>query len=113
MPEISDYKKLFTDVSSLLEEARRRTVRQINTVITQTYWEIGRLIVEEEQKGSERAKYREYLINRLSNDLTKQYKRGFSETNLKMMRTFYLKYPHLGKSQTLSDESVLISRWVG
>ncbi|MFH1450331.1 MAG: DUF1016 N-terminal domain-containing protein, partial [bacterium] len=56
-----NYQDLFQRVSNLLETARRKTVRQINTVITQTYWEIGKLIVEEEQKGRERAEYGEYL----------------------------------------------------
>ncbi|MBU2599656.1 DUF1016 family protein [bacterium] len=90
-----NYQDLFQRVSNLLETARRKTVRQINTVITQTYWEIGKLIVEEEQKGRERAEYGEYLISRLSKDLTKKFGRGFTMANLKNIRQFYLAYPKL------------------
>lgn len=90
-----DYSELLQKISNIIEEARKKTVRQINTIITQTYWEIGRLIVEEEQKGKERAKYGEELIKRLSRDLTKQFGKGFTETNLKYMRQFYIIYPKL------------------
>ena len=48
---IKNYSELFGNISSLLEEARRKTVRQINTVMVETYWRVGWLIVEEEQKG--------------------------------------------------------------
>lgn len=89
----ADYKGLLERVSNLLERTRRETVRRINTVIVQTYWEIGRLIVEEEQKGTERARYGEYLIQRLARDLTKRFGKGFTDTNLKYMRQFYLTYP--------------------
>ena len=51
----SDYKSLLDRVSTLIEEARRKAVKQVNTIIVHTYWEIGSIIVEEEQKGEERA----------------------------------------------------------
>ena len=91
----ADYKGLLERVSNLLERARRETVRRINTVIVQTYWGIGRLIIEEEQKGTERARYGEYLIQRLSRDLIKRFGRGFTERNLWAMKQFYLTYPKL------------------
>lgn len=90
-----NYISLLNRVSGIIEEARRKTVRQINTIITQTYWEIGRLIVEEEQKGRERAKYGEYLIEKLSKDLTRKFGKGFDVANIKNMRQFYLTYPKL------------------
>lgn len=93
--ESSNYQNLLQEVSNLLETARRKTVRQINTIITQTYWQIGRLIVEEEQKGRERAGYGEYLISRLSKDLTKKFEKGFTIANLKNVRQFYFVYPKL------------------
>ncbi|MFH1231713.1 MAG: PDDEXK nuclease domain-containing protein [Planctomycetota bacterium] len=99
----STYSGLLNRVSTLLQEARRKTVRQINTVITTTYWHIGAIIVEEEQKGKERADYGEYLIKRLSNDLTKRFGKGFSERNLRNIRAFYLGFPI---RQTLSAESI-------
>jgi predicted nuclease of restriction endonuclease-like (RecB) superfamily len=69
--------------------------------MTKTYFKIGKLIVEEEQKGKQRAVYGEKLITELSKELTQEYGKGFSTTNLKQMRTFYLTY---SKGQTLSDE---------
>jgi predicted nuclease of restriction endonuclease-like (RecB) superfamily len=62
-------------------------------VLTATYWDMGRRIVEFEQAGSKRADYGEELLKRLSQDLTKQFKRGFSVDNLELMRLFYLSYP--------------------
>lgn len=84
----SNYSHLFGNISSLLEEARRKTVRQINTVMVETYWQVGRLIVEEEQKGQEKAKYGEYLIKKLSQDLTKKFGRGFDVANVWNIRQF-------------------------
>lgn len=91
----TDYRSFLARVSDLLEQARRKTVRQVNTVITYTYWKIGKLVVEEEQRGKERAKYGEYLIQRLSKDLTRRFGRGFTERNLWAIRQFYLTYPIL------------------
>jgi len=85
-----DYGQLVTDISGLLEEARRSSVRVVNSIMTATYWRIGKRIVEFEQGGKERAEYGEYLIKRLSKDLTVQYGRGFSKRNLEQMRAFYL-----------------------
>ena len=99
----SDYNSLFDRVSTLIEKARRKAVKQINTIIVQTYWEIGRLIVEEEQKGEEKADYGTALIVELSKDLTKRYGKGFSKSNLFLMRKFYLTYPPQ-KFQTVSGK---------
>ena len=98
-----DYKSLLDSVSTLVKEARRKAVKQVNTIIAQTYWEIGMLIVEKEQKGKERAEYGERVLKGLANDLTKKYGRGFSERNLEMIRKFYIAYPHI--SQTASAKS--------
>jgi len=97
-----NYKGLVKRVFLLIEEARRKTVRQINTIITQTYWEIGRLIVEEEQKGKQRARYGEQLIKKLSNDLTRQFGKGFTDRGLRAFRQFYLFYPKLYAVRTKS-----------
>ena len=91
----SKYGELFNKVSKLLEEARQRTVRQINTIMAETYWQIGILIVEEEQRGKERAQYGEELVKKLSNDLIKRVGRGFTTANLWNMRHFYSAYPKL------------------
>jgi len=88
-----DFGSFLARVSDLLEQARKKTVRQVNTVIVHTYWKIGKLIVEEEQKGTNRAQYGEYLLQKLARDLTKRFGKGFTETNLRYMRQFYLAYP--------------------
>lgn len=65
----ADYGRLVTDLSVLLEQARRTAVRAVNNVLTATYWEIGRRIVDHKQGGRERAAYGERLLARLSKDL--------------------------------------------
>ena len=71
----TDYGSFLTRISSLLEQARRKTVRQVNTVIIHTYWEIGHLIVEEEQKCTNRAQYGKYLPQSLQGILLKDLAR--------------------------------------
>ena len=88
-------------IVELLKNARQSVVRAVNQTMVLTYFEIGRMIVEEQQNGKERAKYGKELIDELSNTLTKEFGKGFSSTNLKQMRQFYLSY---SKGQTLSDE---------
>jgi predicted nuclease of restriction endonuclease-like (RecB) superfamily len=85
-----EYGRLISDISDLLEQARRRAARSVNSILTATYWNIGRRIVEYEQQGQERAPYGERLLDRLSRDLTPKLGRGFSERNLEQMRAFYL-----------------------
>jgi predicted nuclease of restriction endonuclease-like (RecB) superfamily len=97
-----DYEGLLVDVVTLLETARRTSVRAVNAVMTVTYWEVGRRIVEVEQGGQERAVYGVELIERLSKDLSGRFGRGFSQRNLEQMRQFYLCWPI---PQTLSAES--------
>jgi len=95
------YGVILDDVAALLEEARRASARAVNAVMTATYWEIGRRIVEFEQGGEERAAYGEELLSRLSKDLTQRFGRGFSRQNLQNMRSFHLAFPI---RQTLSGE---------
>jgi predicted nuclease of restriction endonuclease-like (RecB) superfamily len=95
-------KDLFQDIKTLLHNARNQVVRAVNTTMVHTYCEIGRLIVEHEQKGNIKAEYGAETLQTLSDQLTSEFGKGFSVTNLKQMRTFYLTYQ---KGQTLSDES--------
>lgn len=97
----SDYKHLINSVGVLLEKARKETYVQVNRILVHTYWEIGRNIVEYEQKGKEKAAYGTRLFEKLTKDLKEKYGKGFSRSNVIYMRLFYLKYP---KSQTLSDQ---------
>ncbi|HBS85110.1 MAG: hypothetical protein A2W91_01355 [Bacteroidetes bacterium GWF2_38_335] len=96
-----DKGNFYDRVSDLLKLARIAVVQSVNKTIVNTYFEIGRLIVEEEQKGKSKAEYGQSLIPELSRKLTSDFGKGFSTTNLKQMRTFYLKY---SKGQTVSDE---------
>ena len=91
----SSYNELLNKVSKIMEEARQKTVRQINTVMVETYWHVGRLILEEEQRGKQRAEYGEELIKKLSQDLIKKFGKGFTTANLWNMRQFYSIYPKL------------------
>ncbi len=79
-----------TGISDLLESARRTTARAINNILTATYWEIGRRIVEYEQAGQARAEYGERLLTRLARDLSARHGRGFSRRGLYKMRAFHL-----------------------
>lgn len=88
-------------ILDLLNTARKTVVQLVNKTIVDTYFEIGRLIVEEEQNGKSKAEYGQNLITELSQKLTTEFGKGFSTTNLKQMRTFYLTY---SKGQTVSDE---------
>jgi len=100
-----DYQQIHDDIIQLLDTARTETVRTINALMTATYWEIGRRIVEFEQGGEARAAYGTQLIERLSVDLSQRYKRGFSTGNLRQMRMFYLYFQGIEIQQTVSDES--------
>ncbi len=95
------YRAILGEVSALLESARRAAARAVNTVMTTTYWEIGRRLVEHEQRGRARAAYGAALLRRLSKDLAGRFGRGFSERNLEQMQRFYLTWPI---SQTLSSK---------
>lgn len=91
----------FNKAVKLLQEARSKVVYTVNQIMVYTYYEIGRMIVEEEQQGKDRAEYGKGILNELSIVLTKEFGKGFSTTNLKQMRQFYLVY---SIGQTLSDD---------
>lgn len=84
--------KFFSQIVDLLQSARSNVVRTINQTMVMTYFEIGRMIVEEEQGGKERAEYGKQLLKELSKVLTKEFGKGFSVQNLERMRSFYLTY---------------------
>ncbi|EAW8702571.1 DUF1016 domain-containing protein [Salmonella enterica] len=104
-PQSDEYQQIHDGIIRLVDTARIETVRSINAIMTATYWEIGRRIVEFEQGGEARAAYGTQLIERLSVDLSQRYKRGFSTGNLRQMRVFYLYFQHIEIQQTLSGES--------
>ena len=99
--DIEIKKDVYAEISSLLKEARKSIVSNINTTMTKTYFLIGKRIVEEEQNGNERAEYGEKLIKNLSKKLTEEFGKGFSKRNLWQMKQFYLAY---SKVQTVSAQ---------
>ncbi len=100
---LQDYDAVLSDVVELLDAARRTSARAVNSIMTATYWEIGRRIVEFEQGGESRAEYGESLLLRLSGDLTSRFGKGFGKSNLFLMRKFYVASAHI--FQTLSGIS--------
>ena len=98
------YEAVFGDVSKIIDAARESAARSVNAAMTAAYWLIGRRIVEFEQSGEERAEYGTALIESLSEDLTRQFGRGFSRQNLQNMRLFYLAHPTERIRQTLSGK---------
>jgi predicted nuclease of restriction endonuclease-like (RecB) superfamily len=88
----SQNKFLFSQVVTLLQNSRQQVLRSVNSTMVFTYFEIGRMIVEEEQSGKERAQYGKQLLKGLSEQLTIEFGKGFSIDNLENMRKFYLAY---------------------
>lgn len=99
------YLGLVSAVGRLITEARRSSARAVNSVMTTTYWEVGRKIVEFDQGGERRASYGDELIKRLAGDLAKSFGRGFSARNLAQMRLFYLEWPivQIGSAQSSGE----------
>lgn len=96
------YDSVLSDISSVIEVARRSAARSVNCLMTAAYWLIGRRIVETEQRGEKRAEYGEELIERLSGDLSARYGKGFSVRNIWQMKAFYIAWQI---PQTTSAES--------
>lgn len=91
-------------IVELLKAARHAAARNVNSLMTASYWEIGRRIVDAEQKGKRRAGYGEQLIERLSRDLSEQFGRGFSSQNVWQMRQFFITWGTSPILQTASGE---------
>jgi len=98
------YAGIHGGIVELLDAARQAAARSVNALMTASYWEVGRRIVEAEQQGKRRAGYGEQLIERLSADLTVQFGHGFGVNNLENMRRFFLAYPRSEISQTVSGK---------
>lgn len=101
MTKLSSNNQLYTQVVNLLQSAKDQVLRSVNHTMVLTYFEIGRILVEDEQDGEDRAAYGKEVLSGLSKILKKEFGKGFSVTNLKQMRNLYLIY---GKGQTPSDQ---------
>ena len=97
----NNYQSLIRQISDTYKSGQKNATISVNSHLVQTYWEIGQYIVEFEQKGKLRAGYGKTLLKRLSKDLSLEHGKGFSLSNVYLMRQFFLLYP---KFQTLSGE---------
>ncbi|WP_289029427.1 PDDEXK nuclease domain-containing protein [uncultured Algoriphagus sp.] len=100
-PQTNGYTSLKKEISQLLIAGREQAGRAVNTILVQTYWQIGRHIVEFEQGGEAKSEYGSNLLDRLSRDLTLEFGKGFSRSNLFQIRNLYINFP---KIQTLSGQ---------
>jgi predicted nuclease of restriction endonuclease-like (RecB) superfamily len=106
-------KELLQQIVALLQNARQQILRTVNSTMVCTYFEIGWMIVEEEQSGKHRAEYGKQILKGLSEQLTNEFGKGFSLRNLEQIRKFYLIYSNsttvlrifdIQKAQTVSAE---------
>ena len=99
--QLTPNNSMILEIRELLENARKNVAQQVNTPLLTTYWNIGRIIVEYEQQNQIRADYGKQTLRELSKELTREFGKGFSRSNLQNMRAFYLAYE---KCQTVSGK---------
>src|ERR1022692_2422247 len=99
-----NYDNIRAGIVELLKAAKSAAARNVNSIMTAVYWDIGRRIVESEQAGAVRANYGDELIKQLANDLSAQFGRGFGVVNLSQMRRFFLTWPTNRIFQTPSEK---------
>src|SRR2546422_8235986 len=108
-----DYNDVLSGVVELLNAARRASARVVNSLMTATYWEIGRRIVGHEQAGQKRAGYGEEVVKNLSADLTRRFGRGFGPAQVAAMRQFHLTFPVPHNFQSLIGKSEIVQSVIG
>lgn len=111
------------EIKKILKNARQKAYTAVNSAMVEAYWEIGRRIVEEEQRGKERAEYGKEIVKNLSKELTEEFGKGFGERNIRNIRQFYglfsdyekwksliskLTWTHIQKVLRVSDEKARI-----
>ena len=92
MNDLTYADSMMNEIRELLLNARQRVAVQVNTELLSTYWNIGKVIVEHEQKNNAQADYGKQTLKELSKELTKEFGKGFSVSNLQFMRRFYQSY---------------------
>lgn len=85
--------QLIQSIKSVIQQARQQAYRMVNATLLQTYWQIGKLIVEDEQNGKDKAEYGKATLKKLANELTLEFGKGFDDSNLRNMRSFYRAFP--------------------
>ena len=88
-----NFESIYSEVRSVIENTRDNIYKSVNFNMVLAYWSIGKIIVEEEQRGSNRAEFGTYLIKTLSERLTCEFGKGFTQSNLRYMRQFYIAFP--------------------
>lgn len=101
IPQKANEEQLFDQIKQMLDNARKQIAHAVNSTTIEVYWQVGKYIVEYEQSGKARAEYGKGVITSLSKRLMAEYGGGFTITNLKIMRLFYLSYP---KGHALRDQ---------
>lgn len=91
--DTEDELQFYQDIHTILDDARSKTYEAANHIMTYAYWNVGKRIIEQEQKGNKKAKYGSYLIKRLSQELSDEYGTGFSVANIRNCRQLYLTFP--------------------
>ena len=96
-PELqkTNIESAYSSIKSILESARSKAYRAINFAMVEAYWNIGRVIVEEEQKGEKRAEYGKALVAELSKRLSSEFGSSFNERNIWYIRSFYIVFPNM------------------
>lgn len=112
-PKPTDYTEVLAGVVELLDAARRASARVVNSLMTATYWEIGRRIVEHEQAGAKRAGYGEEVVRRISEDLSRRFGRGFGFAQVAAMRQFHQAFPLPDKFQSVIGKSGILQSTIG
>ena len=107
MKQESETNTLYAQIAELLQSARNAVVRVVNQTMVRTYFEIGRIIVEDEQQGLVRAEYGKQTLKELSAKLNKDFGKGFSVDNLQNMRQFYLVYGKYEKVSRISESKAI------
>ena len=92
--------QLLSNIRQVIEHVRKRVQQAVDSEMVQAYWHIGRLIVEDEQGGQQRAAYGKQQLQHLSEQLTREFGKGFDSRNLRNMRSFYLAYPNWNALRT-------------
>ena len=101
---ITQHSSFLFDIKQIVSEAKNQVYSVVNSTIVKAYWLIGKRIVEEEQEGKERADYGKEVIKTVSTELTKEFGRGFSITNIKYFRQFYQIFPFDSIGHLTSDQ---------
>ena len=96
--------EFYQAVAAVLRAARSKAYRAVDLTMVEAYWNVGRMIVEEEQEGKERAEYGAFIIQNLSFRLKEEFGKGFTEQNLRNFRQFYLCFPMWNGLRSVSQE---------